>query len=352
MKKLALCVALLFASMSLGLCNIQSFLGKMSQFLIGGEDGKNYAAIIMTSNGSSRTEAIKSTIDFLMEYDLVPDKEKVLNELKEYDETQMEFTVPVSLRIGFHTTPPVMGASGVLLPMILNMDLSFQFYDNGAVRLVFKNFKDYSYVARGYYDKAANPNALALMDDSSKEYDEAFTGYYTTASMTGSGMAKAITGFLAWANKGLEGVPEMFNAINEVMGEIKKQFEVMDRLTEAGYFCIMDGEEEIGMFKEIVENHNSLQPEKSMTATIDMAQSKYDQGYMLNVMEKLWREDIKQQFDFIIQVFRTSLNGQITGIAEDGEQTWELVGEKLLPVDKKLRSKLEKAGKTYYTYYE
>ena len=101
MKKLTLTISLIIIS-ALSLEAQPLFPGKENMHCYyGGENGKNYAAIFSTKN-TSRQESILQCVEYLSKYDLVDNKDAVLASVKEYDDSQNEFTVPVDFRFGWH----------------------------------------------------------------------------------------------------------------------------------------------------------------------------------------------------------------------------------------------------------
>lgn len=69
---------------------------------------------------------------------------------------------------------------------------------------------------------------------------------------------------------------------------------------------------------------------------------------LLGVTKKTWEEDIVTYFDNDFIKFSKKINGEIIGVAEDGNQIWALKDGKLLPTNKKLQNEFIRNGKTYY----
>ena len=67
-------------------------------------------------------------------------------------------------------------------------------------------------------------------------------------------------------------------------------------------------------------------------------------GYDLANMPK-----VKEIFENLFRAFCLEVNGDIDGIAEDGNQTWAIVDGKLLPTDPKLQKTYIKKGLTFYS---
>ena len=71
---------------------------------------------------------------------------------------------------------------------------------------------------------------------------------------------------------------------------------------------------------------------------------------MLSLNKKTFQKSVLPIITRTLAAMYYVYGGKFIGIAEDGDQTWELVGDKLLPVDKKLRKSLEKKGQDFFTY--
>lgn len=321
-------------------------LGKQNQHTVyGGEEGKTYAAIL-TTPGGSRQEAISKTIEFLLKYDFVDNKEEALNMLEEYDDTQSEFTIPVTCRFGFHGSAPVMGAVASLPPMYLNLDLLFQFYDNGKIRLIFKNFSEYTYMMKNPTFKSAPLPQDVLPEDEYGRYYQHFLGPQTKA-----GLGKLTTQFLVFANQGIEKIDDFYAAMDDYMSNIDEQIEIMKILVEKGAYVFVNPEQVFDLYKESIDSGDNMTP-KSLAAQLETLQKEYSEGKLLFVSDIFWRGDIKREFDYILIYAKNCLGGQIEAIAEDGEISWQMEGDKLMPVDAALKKTMVKKGLDYFSYYE
>jgi hypothetical protein len=265
--------------------------------------------------------------------------------LKEYDDTQSEFTIPVAFRYGWHGTAPVMGAVAPLPPVILKADLLFQFYDEGKVRLIIKNFEDFAYVDYVYQSKSKM--GKVKMEDilSEKELEDRKT--FSLAPVMKDGLGKAITAFLAWGNVGLDNMGKFYEAWDNYLGNIDAQIAIADKLAKGGYFVFGNGE-------TVLEAYDGLAKADDLrvaAAMLEKFRNEIAEGKLVFVSDLFWRRDVKVQFDYLFIAVNSFFGGRIEGIAEDGELTWELVGDKLLPVDGKLRKQLERKKQDYFSYY-
>lgn len=69
---------------------------------------------------------------------------------------------------------------------------------------------------------------------------------------------------------------------------------------------------------------------------------------LLAINQKRWNTQVTEIFDNLFKVFCIEVNGDIEGIAEDGNQTWEKVNGLLVPTDPKLQKKYLKKGKSFF----
>ena len=63
--------------------------------------------------------------------------------------------------------------------------------------------------------------------------------------------------------------------------------------------------------------------------------------------DKRWARDIRYIFDGIFITLSEEIGADIMEISEDGALTWDREGDAVLPVDKKLRAKMAKEGKSF-----
>lgn len=346
MKKIVIALLLLFPTF---IVRAQmSFPGKENAHtILGGEDGKNFAAIFSMS-GSSRQNSIEKVIDFLASKGFVSDKDKAYNLLKEYDDTQSEFTFPVSFRFGWHGTAPIMGAVGSLPPVILKADLLFQFYDNGKVRLIIKNLEDYAFVEYAY-NIQENVGKIMATDYLTEEEQEEYTLYMQSPAMK-DGLGKAFTAILVWGNAGLDRMDDFYKEWDAKLEDIDNQIKIAQKMADNGYYLFTNGQGMVEAYQELIDSGKA--GNRINQSLLDKNKQELAEGRMLFLYPRFWNRDVKQEFDYVFIAVNQFLGGEIEGIAEDGELTWELVDGKLLPVDAKLRKKLEKKGQDYFSYIE
>lgn len=337
MKKFLSVLFIALLSASSAIAHIAMVPGKANAPIQGGEDGINYAAIF-SSGANSRKEAIQGVVDFLIQYKIITNPDDVLKNLKDYDDTQTEFSFPAAFRIGFHTGQPVMGVAPVYDPMVLEVDMRFQFYDDGTVRLVFGNLHDYSYCMLNTIYKSRSVDYETEIPD--------YKNYHDVASMS-SGIGKMMGVLLT----GIANVQEYNKAVANMLDEVDEQFQVMEKMTPR-YCLLLSPEEEVELMKDAVAKEDSYVPANAAGYQIENAEKCIAEGKMMNVSDYIWRTTVKVHFDYVIAKFNESFGSVVTGIAQDGEVIWEQFEGKLLPVDAKLRKSLIKSGEDYFTYYK
>ena len=341
MRKL-ITLTTIFIAASFTLQAQHTFPGKNNQHTVyGGENGNNVAAIFATEN-NSRQAAIRQTVEFLSKYDLIKDKAAAEKAVMEYDDTQSEFTVPVSFRFGWHGTAPVMGAVSPQPPVILNADLLFQFYDEGKVRLIVKNFEDMAF----FTPCAKSKVGKVKVEDILTEKDVETYKYYMTAPVMRDGMGKFIAAFLVWGNLGLDKMGEFYSAWDEYLKDIDTQIDIAGKLAKGGYFMFGTAEDVLAVNRALAEKDDLSIP----VATLDNFEKDLAAEKLCFVFDLFWKRDIKVQFDYLFIAVNSFFGGKIEAIAENGEITWELEGDRLLPKDSKLRKKMGKTG-DYFSYY-
>lgn len=343
MRKFTLTVTLVIIT-ALSLQAQFFFLGKENAHIYqGGENGKNFAAILSTNN-TTRQESIRQCVQFLSKYKIITNEKAVLASLKEYNDTQNEFTVPVMFRYGWHGSAPTMGAVAPIAPMYLTADLRFQFYDD-KVRLVIQNLGEKAYFDCAILSKSnkKTPETVLSGDDYEK-----FKGYLGAPAMQ-DGMGGFFTKILVWANSGLDKVKEVDKVLDEFMDNIDDQIRLVDILVDEGVYFLGTPDEVVAFVRKMGAN-NDLRFDNHLQ-TMDLLEKEIAQEKLVFVYPKFWKQDVKLEFDYFFIAFNNFFGGEIEGIAEDGEQTWELVDGKLLPTDPKFRKQIIKNKQDYFSYY-
>ena len=73
------------------------------------------------------------------------------------------------------------------------------------------------------------------------------------------------------------------------------------------------------------------------------------ENILIGITRKRWNKQVKEIFENLFKAFCLEVNGDVDGIAEDGNQTWAIVDGKLLPTDPKLQKTYIKKGLTFYS---
>ena len=86
---------------------------------------------------------------------------------------------------------------------------------------------------------------------------------------------------------------------------------------------------------------------KNYEAEINGLQKFYDEHRMFLLSEDRWEKHARPLCDNLFRAIAAGIDGKIVGIAEDGNQTWDMVDGALLPTDPKLQKKYQKKGLSY-----
>lgn len=298
----------------------------------GGSNGKSYAFIAET-NGNKKS-LIDSTIHYLQKWGLIKDSTELSSSLKEFGEQSSQFTIGMWYKMGYWRHGLYNG-----FPTIMEYDMRFEFYENGNVMVVFDNFASLNYVDISTLRKSRQNDSCSVLTPDERKLFKEYQNAQWWCSDNGFAFfrddeeAKAheyyiklkydINGFYALLEKDIIGCPTKFFATDSTVFKL-----VQDAVKTDDY--------SMGGAKYI----------------IPVLQKNLEEGRMFSVPYVLWRRDIKEGFDRYIVEMQNALGAKVTGVAEDGNQTWELVGDKLLPTDPKLRAKLVKKNLDYFTYVE
>ena len=320
MKKLfILAVLMLFV-----LCiQAQVMTGKANFATKGGEEGKNYAAIINTK--MSKKKLVETTTNFLAKYGLVKKKDVKLDDI---DETTSEYSVPYALRQTLHNCAGILGARYTECPTILYATLRFEFHDNGNVMIVLENFSNKLLI-------------VDVVDD--KKQSKAYKDYRAeegAALMTHSTMGK----FVIWLNTTDQERKSFYQKVDEYFADIDSKYKVYDQLVKNGEGKWMTGEEYVD-YREKLGGPGTKGQVKWIRGALA-------EGKMISITENRWKNYIRICLDDLFIAINDGISGEITGVAEDGEQTWTIVEGRLVPTDSKQQKKYLKEGKTYYNQAE
>jgi len=317
--------------------------------IAGGKDGKSY--MITYKSAKKKQELYNATINMLANMGLV-DKGKVKG--KKVNESMTEVVVPVWMATGI-------GIHGGKTPLHLSGDLRFEFYDGG-MRLKVENFDEDFFIV--HY----KPEMGKEGTETYKQYQE-FVKQSNEANKATSGFGK----FLAKVDKmqnlhitakvGAGGASSnakqvVSSKINEAnaeriqtlenyrarVGEQEALFKKMQAAGEGEWYDLTEyikAAEKCDYFVKYPKAANSFL-------------SQYNNALKANKLyalpDKRWARDIRYIFDGVFITLSEEIGADIMEISEDGALTWEREGDAVLPVDKKLRAKMVKKGKSFTDY--
>lgn len=309
----------------------------------GGPDGKSFAAIIET--GGNKASLTKSTLDFLKKYEIVDAGYNIDAKIDEISEDMSMFTIPVVLRVGYHIgglkIAPVSEQ-----PIKVIADMRFEFYDNGNMMVVFDNLREETFVHQFTTSKSLykefdkNREKMDIGADLTSEWNT----QYVAPLMTDTAIGKA----LIFMNVGGEGVKDFYKQTDAFFNDLNTRFRYLDEIAEKSkFFAWMTDKEAVDYMNDLIEKGDAY---STISSYPDKIIQEFESGRMLSLNKKTFQKSVLPIITRTLAAMYYVYGGKFIGIAEDGDQTWELVGDKLLPVDKKLRKSLEKKGQDFFTY--
>ena len=285
----------------------------------GGNEGKSYAVIVRT--GLDKQALVDTTTTFLARYGIV-DKNNV--NLNEIDENTSEYVIPIIVRQSIYTASGMMGLKMSSTPVLLKGELRFEFHDNGGVMIVAQNFKNIIFQFITSREKL-NSSAYA-------EYG----GEESAQLMANSVIGKILIGL----NTGVDGYSAFIKKVDEYFLDINSKYEVYDKLVNKEHVAKWFTDEELISFAET----GGI---PGIKRSVESYKKAYNEGKMIGVGQKRWEDQFRACFDLLFKSINAGLSGKIEGVAEDGEQTWELVEGLVVPTDKKLQKKYLKNKEQY-----
>ena len=252
----------------------------------GGKEGKNYAAII--SSTMSKKEIVEKVFETLGKDGLSMEGEKTNTISDDMSEFKIRFNFTILDR-----NERLFGMVVSECPLRFHCDYRFEFYDNGNVLFCCENF---------------DVEILTIWRES-----------YTNSKRRDS---KTMQEFLSRE------------------GNFQKRKKLYDRMVQEGFA------------RWYFPNNYVYALEQGWTSwrksEAKRAKKLLSNNILLGVTKKTWEEDIVTYFDNDFIKFSKKINGEIIGVAEDGNQIWALKDGKLLPTDKTLQKEFIRNNKTYY----
>jgi hypothetical protein len=281
--------------------------------LPGGLEGKNYAAIIKTKE--SKKGIVTKSLNFMKKYGFVPGDTKV----DAIDESQSEVTYKVILPLTmFYQQMLHLDANK------LYSNLRFEFHDSN-VMIVFENMSN---------------EVLGLYwHDDSKKPSDAYTDYRSESA--GLTISHTLVGkFLVHANLDPAERQSFYREADKYFSNIAERYKSYEQLVKNGEAKWLDAD---GVIKQYTDN--PVPGSKYLMNYLNIPENK---ERLLGITQKRWDKQVKEFFDNLFKSFCLELNGDIDGVAEDGEQTFAWEDGKLLPIDAKLKKEYIKKGWDYF----
>ena len=298
MKKVLFIFAMLLQMAS---ANAQAMYGKPQFALPGGEEGKNYAVIVITD--LNKKDLIDKAKAYLISLNLTnPDKSA-----SEFDENSSDYIVHCLFRQPMSKCKGMMGMIYFADPLKLYGDIRFEFHDNGNVMVVVQNF------STEFFIYTADIEHWKKQTEETQEYlDEMRTGIVGT--------------------------------LEEVLKNRDKKFENYNKLVSEGKAEWMVGQQYVDYLNKQTFPGHQYQA--------NGVKKFVDEGRLVGLPQDRWEKYVRPFYDVFFMQFCEHLNGTINQVAEDGEVTWDMFDGQLLPKDAKQQKKLKKEGKNYFTQYK
>jgi hypothetical protein len=317
MKKIFLLATLAFSAMTVSAQQVMTFNQKLG--VVGGKEGKNYAMIVKT--GEKKKDLVDKTTNFLARYMLVDKKDVKLDEI---DENTAEYSVPFYMRMPIQNGK-MMGMPIAVSPIKLIATLRFQFQDGGALVVV----------------EDMSTHVLWVDPNGDKEKNTELAKYWGDNNAVLSSKL-FITKALVFMNGG--SVSDFVSQLDSYFDDVNKRWAVYDEMDKKGTGKWLSNQEYI----EWEKTHSTFkQGSKNYEAEINGLQKFYDEHRMFLLSEDRWEKHARPVCDNLFRAIASGIDGKITGIAEDGNQTWDIVDGKLVPTDPKLQKKYLKKGLSY-----
>lgn len=320
MKKLLLLTILCaFSLLSIAQVKFNTMImyGNNNAAIPGGENGKQYAAIIKSD--LSKKAIVDKTTKFLLKYDLVSAKDIHLDEISQ--ETS-EYSIPFCF-----TQTQFYSSMRVVTPVRLYGTLRFEFY-KGGVLLVAENMRT-TVLCVSYH---------GTVEERGGAY-KSFMEEGNALQMTKSFLGKA----LIWANTTKEERAEFYKNTADYFDNLQEKIDVYNLLAKSGEAKWMNAQELCDYTKE-----NPSPGSKYMVTWLE--NTAIPANLLLEINKKRWEKQIREEyFDKLFILLANFIDGYIEGVKEDETQTWSLEDNILLPTDVKERANFKKKHKDFYS---
>ena len=285
--------------------------------LPGGPEGKNYAAIVKTKE--SKKGIVAKSMNFMKKYGFVPADTKI----NAIDESQSDISYDVLFPLTrFYHKMMQMDANK------LYCKLRFEFHDSN-VMIVFEDMHNKIFVLH-WQDNKEKPS------DARIDYESEGAGLMMSKTLLGK--------FLVHANLDPEQRKNFWKEADKYFSNIVERNKTYEKLVKDGEAMWLDAD---GIIKQYTDY-----PVPGGKYTINYLSKPESKTRLLGIPPKRWDKQIKELFDNLFKSFCLELNGDIEGVAEDGEQTWALEDGQLLPTNEKLKSTYKRKGLSYFNQEE
>jgi hypothetical protein len=290
---------------------------KKPQFIpiIGGKDGKEFAAIIHTE--LDKKELVAKTSQFLSRWDLV---DTTMLKLDEIDDETAEYAIPFMLPQSFAGMTMMGMARVVHPPVILKGNLRFEFHANGNVLIVWDDISELAFYLM--------QNGMLKEDHSDPDISE-YAGHYAATLMEGTAILK----LLIVMNRGIDGLREYTTGFDEYFNDIKSKYAVLEKVQKKGKGEWLTDSQ----FLETAAN--TKLSDVTLKYQLPLMKNCYDEGRVLAVNQKRWDENIRPVIADLFKAVSSALDGEILGVAEDRVITHVEMNDMLMPVDPAWTSK-------------
>jgi hypothetical protein len=157
---------------------------------------------------------------------------------------------------------------------------------------------------------------------------EEFRGHAAAALMEGTFILKA----LVLLNKGVEGYAKFQSELDKYFEDINNKYQLFAKLADDGKGAWLQDEEflQLGKNTKLYKAH-----EVALNNLIKL----YDEDRLLAVPIVRWENNIIPVMANLFKFISYKLNGEIDGVAEDGNQIYVNIDGHVLPVDPKWANK-------------
>ena len=308
--------------------------------IVGGKEGKSYAAIVKTPKG--KKDVLNDTKSVLAEFGLIDAAEWKVDEISE---DQSRFTFPLAIRMPIYSGSGMMGMKTIMPMVVIEGECEFEFNADGSVMISIQNMRAVSFNLTNKAGGNFNSSNIGKMTSPEKE---AYTQYTNEKLMKSLSIVKG----LSFAVGLIDGAPwEIAQNIQKAKDNLRETY--LNDVNKEWTLC--NNVEKVGQGEwltdlqciEYMEGLTDNPQRKTSQGMIDVAKKYYDENRLLAVWQKRWEEQVRPTYDSFFKIIVLTLGGTVSGIAEDGTQTWINIDGKVLPTDPKMQKEYIKKNLQY-----